>query len=39
MPRISWTRWIPHEAVDQPYPDTRMLMEALRAQTPPEISI
>ena len=23
-------------AVDQPYPDTRMLVEALRAQTPPE---
>jgi ABC-2 type transport system permease protein len=23
-------------AIDQPYPDTRMLIEALRAQTPPE---
>jgi ABC-2 type transport system permease protein len=24
-------------SVDQPYPDTRMLVEALRAQTPPEL--
>jgi hypothetical protein len=24
-------------AVDQPYPDTRLLVEALRAQTPPEL--
>jgi aminopeptidase N len=26
-----------HNATDQPYPDTRMLVDALRAQTPPEL--
>ncbi len=26
-----------HDATEQPYPDTRMLVEALRAQTPPEL--
>jgi aminopeptidase N len=26
-----------HDATDQPYPDTRMLVEALRAQTPAEL--
>src|SRR6185437_814140 len=25
------------EAVDSPYPDTRMLVDAIRAQTPPEL--
>ncbi len=26
-----------HNSVDQPYPDTRLLVDALRAQTPPEL--
>ena len=26
-----------HSSVDQPYPDTRMLVDAIRAQTPPEL--
>jgi ABC-2 type transport system permease protein len=26
-----------HDSADQPYPDTRMLVDALRAQTPPEL--
>ena len=26
-----------HSSAEQPYPDTRMLVEALRAQTPPEL--
>jgi ABC-2 type transport system permease protein len=26
-----------HDSADQPYPDTRMLVDALRAQTPPEM--
>jgi hypothetical protein len=25
------------EAIDQPYPDTRLLVDAIRAQTPPEL--
>lgn len=30
------TAHAPHSASDQPYPDTRMLVDALYAQTPPE---
>ena len=36
------TRWMPsdnsHDAADQPYPDTRMLVDALNAQTPAGVS-
>ncbi len=28
---------LPSEAVNQPYPDTRMLVDAIRAQTPPDL--